>query len=150
ITASGDPTPARSRCGAQRLALLARATGASPCERGPHPRSLALRRSKTRSPRAGRRRFSLRAGTPPPLARPAALPDSLSPRPPPRAGHTRFSLRAGTPPPLARAAALKDSLSSRGPQALLPASGDPTPARRLVTGHPALVARAAGADSCCG
>jgi hypothetical protein len=28
---------------------------------GPHPRSLALRRSKTRYPRAGRRRFSLAA-----------------------------------------------------------------------------------------
>src|SRR5207247_1603366 len=47
---------------------------------GPHPRSLALRRSKTRYPRAGRRRFSgcSRGPTPPP---PPPSPPS-PPRPP--------------------------------------------------------------------
>src|SRR5438067_593233 len=88
VQCSRGPTPARSRCGARRLALLARAAGAfhlasarhgrrrflpgggapppprtdadasprRPMLARPHARSLALRRSKTRSPRAERRR----------------------------------------------------------------------------------------------
>src|SRR2546426_8013624 len=79
---------------------------------GPHPRSLALRRSKTRYPRAGRRRFLCSRGPTPARSRCSARRLAILAR---AAG---ASYARGAPPPLARAAALEDSLSSRGPQAL--------------------------------
>src|SRR4249919_2853710 len=76
---------------------------------GPHPRSLALRRSKTRYPRAGRRRFYCSRGPTPARSRSGARRLAILAR---AAG--AFTAR-GAPPPLARAPALEDSLSSRGP-----------------------------------
>src|SRR5262245_58665307 len=121
---------------------------------GPHPRSLPLRRSLTRSSRRPQALFNAR-GAPPPLAAAASLEDSLlaaaagafqcsrDPTPArcrcvarrlaPRGGRRRFSVLAGPHPrslPLRRS----KTRSSRRPQALFSARGAPPPlalARRL-------------------
>src|SRR5205823_4320930 len=73
---------------------------------GPHPHSRALRRSKTRSPRAGRGRFLCSRGAPPPLA---------------RALRRTLLIAAGA-----------DSLSSRGPQALPKLAGPRPQTERML------------------
>src|SRR3954470_2976016 len=79
---------------------------------GPHPRSLSLRRSKTRYPREGAAAFQCSRGPTPARSRSGARRLAILARAQPP-----FNAR-GAPPPLALAPALEDSLSSRGSQAL--------------------------------
>src|SRR5262245_60456974 len=131
---------------------------------GPHPRSLPLRRSLTRSSRRPQALFNAR-GAPPPLAAAASLEDSLlaaaagafqcsrGPTPArcrsvarrlaPRGGRRRFSTLAGPHPrslPLGRS----KTRSSRRPQALFNARGAPPPLAAARSPEDSLLAAAPG------